>query len=212
MDISGPENNIPEETSKNALEKLHNANATTATKVPYQRTSNLSTRQQSRHRVEQQNLAHAAETYSQPLGRFFSSTSVAPESIPFESKEKLRQEAIKDLEKKLDSKRTILNGQNLTRDRAVLALLRTTEARRESETREDLSFCVSRAFGKGVYFARKLVEWEGTWIRSRSIPEGTRGCYAKTASWFNDEGVQTAVREWCAGVGERKFTKYFLLL
>ena len=48
------------------------------------------------------------------------------------------------------------------------------------------------------------MEWEGTWIRHRLIPEGKRGCHAKTSSWFND-GVQIAVREWCAGAGESKF-------
>ena len=74
------------------------------------------------------------------------------------SSDKLRQEAIGDLEKKRRSKKTVLNGQNLIRHRAVLALLMTTQPRREGETREELSYQISRSFGKGVYFARKLVE------------------------------------------------------
>ena len=122
-----------------------------------------------------------------------------------EAQQKERQEAIKDLEKKLRSKKTALAVQNLTRHRAVLALLYTTQARKEGETREQLSYQVSRSFNKGVYFSRKLVEWEGTCIRHRLIPEGKQGCHAKTSSWFNDEGVQIAVREWCAGAGESEF-------
>ena len=52
---------------------------------------------------------------------------------------------------------------------------------------------------------------EGTWIQERKISEGKQGCNAKVSSWFNDEGVQMAVREWCAGVGERKFSRNFHL-
>jgi hypothetical protein len=52
------------------------------------------------------------------------------------------------------------------------------------------------------------VEWERTWIQERTISEGKQGCFAKTFSWFNDEGVQLAVREWCAGAGDSKFHCY----
>ena len=31
------------------------------------------------------------------------------------------------------------------------------------------------------------------------------------SSWFNDKGVQMAVPEWCAGAGERKFSRNFHL-
>ena len=99
-------------------------------------------------------------------------------------------------------------GQNLTRHRAVLALLYTTKSRRNGETREELSYQVARAFNKGVYFARKIIEWEGMWIRERIIPEGKRGSHPRTFSWFNDEGVQLAVREWCAGAGESECSVY----
>ena len=162
-----------------------------------------------------------SETFSMPRrptaslsASFFSSTSSASseESTPtVESQAQLRQETIKDLEKKLRSKKTTLTGQNLTRHQAVLALLYTTRSRKEGETREELSLHVSRGFGKGVYFARKLFEWERTWIQERKISEGKQGCNAKVSSWFNDEGVQMAVREWCAGAGERKFSRNFHL-
>ena len=204
IEISEPEDNIEE--SKNVFERLRCDADTTTTKLPYQRGPTLSKRQQTRSRNEQHDLLNPAQAYSQPIARFFLSTLPTPsqelKSIPMvKSTDELRQEAIGDLEKKLRSKETVLNGQNLIRHRAVLALLMTTQSRREGETREELSYKISRSFGKRVYFARKLVEWEGAWMRGRKIPEGTRGCYAKTSSWFNDEGVQMAVREWCAGAG-----------
>ena len=210
IEISEPEDDISEE-AQNAFEKLFNANTSTdTTNFPYQRGSSLSKRQQIRNRNAQKDLQQAAKTQSQPISQFFLSTSSSSTGstepiLVTEAQQKKRQEAIKDLEKKLSSKKTALAVQNLTRHRAVLALLYTTQARKEGEPREQLSYQVSRSFNKGVYFSRKLVEWEGTWIRHRLIPEGKRGCHAKTSSWFNDEGVQIAVREWCAGAGESKF-------
>ena len=47
-----------------------------------------------------------------------------------------------------------------------------TESRHDSETREELSNQVAKSFNKGVYFARKIVEWEGIWLRERRIWEG----------------------------------------
>jgi hypothetical protein len=32
----------------------------------------------------------------------------------------------------------------------------------------------------------------------RRIPEGNQGCFVKSSSWFNDEGVEAAVREYIA--------------
>jgi hypothetical protein len=65
--------------------------------------------------------------------------------------------------------------------------LHTIELRQDGETREELSFQVARSIHKGVYFARKIIEWERMWLRERRIQEGKRGCYAKTFSWANDE-------------------------
>jgi hypothetical protein len=97
------------------------------------------------------------------------------------------------LRKSYTRKKKVMVGQNLTRHRAVLALLYTTRSRRNGETREELSYQVARAFNKGIYLARKSIEWEGVWIRERTIPEGKQ-VNRKTFSWFN-EGVQLAVRE-----------------
>jgi len=77
--------------------------------------------------------------------------------------------AIRDLEKKLRSKRNGLTGHNLTRHEAVLAFLYYQNKTTEKETRENMSLVVARCFGKGVYFARKVVTWERQWKENRSI-------------------------------------------
>ena len=74
------------------------------------------------------------------------------------------------------------------------------------ETRESMSSLVARTYEKGLYFERKLITWEREWIEKGVIAEGNRGCAAKTRSWFNDEGVQLAVREWISGAGEGIFS------
>lgn len=70
------------------------------------------------------------------------------------------------------------------------------------KTREDMSLVVACCFGKGLYFARKVITWEITWKKDRIIEEGRKGCVSKISSWFNDEGVQLAVWEYLAGAGE----------
>ena len=61
---------------------------------------------------------------------------------------------------------------------------------------------IARCYEKGLYFSRKIVTWELQWIREGKIEEGRQGCFTKTRSWFNDEGVQLAVRQWVSGAGE----------
>ena len=55
---------------------------------------------------------------------------------------------------------------------------------------------VARCYGKGPSFARRIITWEIEWVEGRKITEGRQGCYMKTQSWFKDEGVKQAVREW----------------
>lgn len=214
VEISEPEDNISDE-GKDAFEKLLSAakrewsNGVDASKFLYQRGPSLCKRQQRRVRAAERDLTHAAKIHSQPLSQFFSPASLILSKVSVSASElhcRLRQEAIEDLEKKLRSKKTVLEGQNFTRHRAVLALLYMTRTRKGGDTREELSCHVARTFNKGLYFARRVVEWEGIWMRERKIPEGKQGCFVKTFSWYNDEGVQLAVREWCAGAGESKFS------
>jgi hypothetical protein len=157
VEISEPEDNIPVGDTDvfKLLMRTHDE-----TRFLYPRGSVLSDRQQYRHLAAKRDLANAARAYSQPISRFFSSppdsASPAPKSPGNGPQGRPRLEAIRDLEKKLRSKKEVLEGQNLTRHRAVLALLHTTALRQDGETREELSYQVARTFNKGVYFARKL--------------------------------------------------------
>jgi len=195
--------------SKDAFERLVDAakismDSNNTSRLRYQRSQALLERQQRRVRAGQRSLTEAAKNHSQPIARLFQLQDPYPVATDTETANEKLSRAIADLEKKLSSKKTLLQGQNLVRHRAVLALLYTTQARGEGETREALSYQVARTFKKHTCFAKKLVEWEGKWIQERVIPEGKSGYHAKSSSWFNDEGVQLAVREWCAGAGERE--------
>jgi hypothetical protein len=133
IEISEPEDNISE------LEWSHAADAV---KFSYQRGSTLCERQQRRIQAAECELAHAAKIYSQSLNQFFLPASTT-DKVPPPPVLNQQQEAIKDLEKKLHSKKTVLNGQNLTRHQAVLALLYMTQSRQHGDTREELSYYVA---------------------------------------------------------------------
>ena len=66
--------------------------------------------------------------------------------------------------------------------------------------------CMLTSHCRGLYVARKIIAWERSWLRSRDIEERRKGCYSKTKSWLNDEGVQPVVREWLAGATESELT------
>ena len=83
-------------------------------------------------------------------------------------------------------------------------------SQQEGETREQMALYIARSHGRGLYFARKIIAWERSWLRSRAIEEGRKRCYSKTKSWLNDEGVQLTVREWLAGAAEGELTGYGL--
>ncbi|RPA99707.1 hypothetical protein L873DRAFT_1767021 [Choiromyces venosus 120613-1] len=129
------------------------------------------------------------------------------EPLQWVSENDLKQQgheaAIKALKKKINSTKSRLQGQNLSRHQAVLAFLCIQQKKQAGETRRQLAFFVARCFNRGWYFARKIVTWELSWVQERIIDEGRRGCFAKVRSWLNDEGVELAVREWISGAGER---------
>ena len=79
---------------------------------------------------------------------------------------------------------------------AVLQFLRIQLNRREGETRESLSQIVARCFNRSGYFPQRIIRWEIEWTQTGTISESRRGCFMKSCSWFNAEGVQLAVREW----------------
>lgn len=124
--------------------------------------------------------------------------------------ENKRDQAKKDLGKKLKSKGIqAVTGQYHTRHLAVLQFMNYQERIRkggQNESRANMALNVSHCFNRGKWFAEKLVTWERMWIEDRQIPNGKQGCFAKSKSWFNDEGVMLAAREYLSGAGESKLT------
>jgi cobalamin biosynthesis protein CobT len=111
---------------------------------------------------------------------------------------------IADLEKKLRSKAPDLTGQNATRHQAVLRFLYYQKTRQKTDTRQSMALQVARCFNRRRWFAERLVSWELSWKKDRTIPTGKQGCFQKVKSWLADEGVELAVREYLSGAGESK--------
>jgi len=198
------------------------------TKLPYQRSSAPSkkTAQRAAQRVKakEKEMAKAAEgcrpltsTLVKVLPTSASSSVKEPSPLPAAPApaegpsnvegEKRRDLAKRDLEQKLKSKRTQMTKQNHTRHIAVLQFMNYQERIQESghrESRVTMALNVSRCFNRGIWFAKKLVTWERNWIDERCIPDGKQGCFSKTKSWFNDEGVMLAARDYLSGAGESK--------
>ncbi|RPA71955.1 hypothetical protein BJ508DRAFT_245125 [Ascobolus immersus RN42] len=113
------------------------------------------------------------------------------------------EDAIARIEVKMKQKKDVLEGQNLLRHRAVCVFMHlranppTLHNMFGNQLRKiDLATLSANAFGKGPYLARKIIAWEHAWRHLGIIPEGKQGCHSKSHSWFNDEGVQLAVREY----------------
>ena len=71
-------------------------------------------------------------------------------------------------------------------------------------------YYVARSHGRGLYFARKIIAWERSWLSGREIEEGRKGYYSKAKSWLNGKVVRLAVREWLAEATEGELTGYGL--
>jgi hypothetical protein len=102
---------------------------------------------------------------------------------------------IADLEKKLRSKAPDLTGQNATRHQAVLRFLYCQKTRQKTDTRQSMALQVARCFNRGRWFAERLVSWELSWKKDRTIPTGKQGCFQKLKPWLTGEGVELAVRK-----------------
>lgn len=170
----------------------------------YQRGSEPCPRTLQRHHRQRHELQEAAKS-TPSIKSFFPPLPTPARSTGSKSEANLSKEevhrreceaAMMALEKKLTAKKTAMNRQTRIRHEAVLAYLGLQQSKQPGETRLGMATTVARCFRKGLYFARRIVFWERQWIESRLIEEGQRGCLAKTRSWFDDEGVQQAVRDW----------------
>jgi hypothetical protein len=61
---------------------------------------------------------------------------------------------------------------------------------------------VARSCGKGGHTVRKIVQWEKSWIKDRTIPESKAGKHKHNISWMDDEGLLSAVQEFIKSQGE----------
>ena len=201
-------------------------------KTPFLRGFHLPIRQKRRHAQYQRKLASSAHGCQPLIAGFLitnvpipvnlstSTSSFPPPSPVFPPtndqshpslvkdicpKAKLYQEylnAIHDLEKKISSKTTNLQGQDLTCHRAVLSFLKI-QIRNPDHTRKKTTRRVAECYGRGFYVSKKIVTWEIQWMTKRCIEEGKQGCHTKSHSWFNDEGVQLAVCECISSSGDK---------
>lgn len=154
----------------------------------------------------------AAQPNQSAIGSFLqlSSQILPPEEDPDHGKNIFvpaaeLKAAISDINKKIKCKRKgmQLKGQNLFRHEAVKMFLLAQQTRQSNETRLHIAQnIVARCCGRGLYFARKVITWEIEWRERRTVNEGRKGCFSKTYSWFNDEGVQLHIRDYLAGAGE----------
>ena len=112
------------------------------------------------------------------------------------------QSAIGTLKKLLRSNHLAPVGQNLMRHVAVLHFLQL-QLKRPWETRAALSLSVSQSFGRGTTTARRLCQWERSWVLEQCIKVGLRGTTTAASSWLDDEGVSLAVREYNSSIGDK---------
>jgi len=169
-----------------------------STQFLYQRGPEPSLRTLQR-RVRKQHDEQAAAMSTHSITKYFSSVAPLPTTPPLSKAEQRHLDlckALKDLNRKINSKTHGLNEQNLSRHRLVLAFLHVQIKKRDDRNRKEMAFEVAKCCGRGQYMARKIICWERDWMDHRKIPEGNQGCYVKSSSWFNDEGVEAAVREY----------------
>ena len=70
---------------------------------------------------------------------------------------------------------------------------------------------IANSHGRGMHTARMMIQWELQWIEGREISRGQQGGGdGRIVTWFEDEGVLLAAREYIMRTGESKYTYSFL--
>lgn len=214
-DLSEPEDNIedPNGVFDILVKSSQSGNETT---FRYQRKPELTDRQQRRQRANARELSVVASAHSQSIEHMFnrihakngqsnplSKRVVSSDEATSNDVATSRNDAIRDLETTLKENKC-LKGVNLVRHQAVLALLYVTRSRRNKESKDDLAMHVARSYNRGKYFANRVRRWEKQWTSERKIEGSKRGQHSKSNSWFNDEGVQLAIRDYVSTTKQRK--------
>ena len=170
--------------------------------MAYQRGPTVGERQVRKQKATQRALEESARGTRPLTGWLLPSASAeAGPSTPSEPSTSLKI-AIADLQRKLTSQKVNLSGQDKTRHDAVLRFMllqQSNEKRQVESTRLAMSQTVAACFSHGACFAKRIVTWERTWRAEREIAESRQGLHAKVMSWFDDEDVMLAVREYLAG-------------
>ena len=100
-----------------------------------------------------------------------------------------------------------LTGAFRQRHEMVLQFLRA-QRRKENlgQRRRKVALGIANSHGRGMHTARMIVQWELQWIEAREIPRSQQGGGdGRIVTWFEDEGVLLAVREYIMQTGERKY-------
>ena len=189
---------VPESIFDQLLANGRDERAFNDTRFPYQRGPEPSLRTV-RRRAQKQRGKEAAATATHSITRFFPAAVPTTPQLPKAEQNHIELcKARADLNRKIQSKTHRLNEQTLLRHRSVLAFLHLQINRRDDRSRKEMAYEVAKCCGRGQYMARKIIHWEREWIHHRRISEGNKGCFVKSSSWFNDEGVEAAVREYIA--------------
>ena len=204
-DMNEPENIIPTAAPQNAFDLLDGKNSNKRKR--YERGPQYSSRHMRRKRQQAREGQHHARRTGQIIEEMLAKRPPAPVVIPKEPEEIKRESAIKGMERKLREDRS-LNPTNLMRHQAVLSLLRLLLKRERNGTREKLARIVARSFNQGRGFARRISQWEKSWVEERIVPESRRGLHIKTKSWLNDEGIQLEVRRQVSMMKEGQSRRY----
>jgi hypothetical protein len=205
-EITGDEDEVDVELVGNAFDQMKPDVSSSRKKL-------FSDRYARRKRAEARELQEEAKSCRSLSEYGFIRGPLEPQPVTTSSKTAIRQQrqgkewdelrlAIEDIQKALKSKKDSvlsLQGQNRTRHEAVLQLMKLSCARGSAKPSHDMALTVAECYMKGPYFARKILQWTRRWILERKIEEGRQGCFSKTASWFNDEGVHLAIRDYLAG-------------
>lgn len=70
--------------------------------------------------------------------------------------------------------------------------------------RQGLARIVAQNFNKQAYTGRKIIQWERSWVKTRTIPSTKAGLNKHTLSWMEDEDLVLSIKELIKKEGESK--------
>jgi hypothetical protein len=126
-----------------------------------------------------------------------------------------RRDASKDLKRLIEfpSEQTKKYGHVLSqksefsrRHQLVLNFLWIQDQRQSftKATRKELASIVAATHNRRGGTARRIMQWEKSWVGQRTIPQGNWGGKKWNVSWMNEEDILCAVRNFARSQGEGK--------